>query len=239
MRPSIHSNLLLAQAFACVLALTGNTLAAAIAERKMREQTLQRMYRSLQVLTRCNAAVVHAVEERQLLQDVCRVAVDTAGYHLACVGYGENDEAKTSGPSPMPARPKVPEPRSRELGRQRIRPRHLGHRPSAPAKPAVAHDLLHNPDLPTWHDLLVESGFRSAAAVPLEAHGTSYGAIAFYTAEPYAFGESELELLVELGTNLAHGILTLRPEAAGADAGGAGPAEPRTGGAGQRQRQAV
>lgn len=37
-RPSVETSLLLVQAFVCVLALTGSTLAAAIAERQMREQ---------------------------------------------------------------------------------------------------------------------------------------------------------------------------------------------------------
>jgi PAS domain S-box-containing protein len=209
-RPSVQSNLLLAQAFACVLALAGNTLAAAILERKVREQTLHRMYRALQVLTRCNAAVVHATQEPQLLKEVCRVAVDTAGYHLACVGYAENDEAKSVRPVAYAG------PAEAFLSRVRVSwgDNEYGRGTFGTAirtgRPAAAHDLLHNPEYATWHDLLVESGFRSAAAVPLEAHGTRYGAIVFYTAEPYAFGESELELLAELGANLAHGILTLR-----------------------------
>jgi PAS domain S-box-containing protein len=211
-RPSVYSSLLLAQAFICVLALAGSTLAAAIAERQMREQTLNRTYRALQVLTRCDAAVVHATKEQELLQEVCRVAVDTAGYHLACVGYAEQDEARTVRPMAYAG------PAERFLSRVRIswgdNEYGQGTFGSAirTARPVVAHDLLHHPQYRAWHDLVAESGFRSAAAVPLQAHGTMYGAIVFYTSEPYAFGSSELDLLVELGANLAHGILTLRTQ---------------------------
>jgi PAS domain S-box-containing protein len=212
-RPSIYTrytSLLLAQTFTCVLALAGSTLAAAIAERKLREQALGRTYRALQVLTRCNAAVVHAKEEKQLLSEVCRVAVETAGYHLAAVGYAEHDEAKTVKPVAYAGPAEVFLPRIRiswgddEYGR--------GALGSAirTGRPAVAHDLPQSPQYQTWRALVSESGFRSGAAVPLEAHGTLYGAIVFYTGEPNAFGASEIELLAELGRNLAHGILTLR-----------------------------
>lgn len=207
---SVHSSLLLAQGFASVLALAGSMLATAIAERKMREQALGRMYRNLQVLTRCNAAVVHAKDERQLLQEVCRVAVDTAGYELACVVYAENDEAKSVRPIAYAG------PAERFLSRIRVSWGDNEHGRGTigtairTGRPAVAANLLQDPGYHIWRDLVIESGFRSAAGVPLQAHGTMYGAIGFFTREPDAFRPSELDLLVELGTNLAHGILTLR-----------------------------
>jgi len=211
-RPSMYSSLLLAQGFACVLVLAGGTLSATIAERRTREQTLQRTYRALEVVTRCNAAVVHAADEQELLKQVCRVAVDTAGYHLACVGYAQDDEAKTVRPVAYAG------PAEGFLSRVRVSwgDNEYGQGTLGTAirtaRPVVAHDLAHHPQYQAWRDLVAESGFRSAAAVPLEAHGTVYGGMVFYTGEQYAFGPSELELLAELGANLAHGILTLRTQ---------------------------
>jgi len=211
--PSVHSSLLLAQGFASVLALAASTLATAIAERKMREHALSRMYRNLQVLTRCNAAVVHAKDEHQLLQEVCQVAVETAGYELACVVYAEHDEAKSVRPIAYAG------PAERFLSRVRVSwgDNEYGWGTIGTTirtgRPVIAADLLQDPGYHVWRDLVIESGFRSSAAVPLQAHGTMYGAIGFFTREPDAFKPSEMDLLVELGANLAHGILTLRTRA--------------------------
>jgi PAS domain S-box-containing protein len=67
--PSVYASLLLAQAFICVLALAGSTLAAAIAERQMREQEVVRLNEQVQ---RYAEELEQRVEQRtnQLQQEI-------------------------------------------------------------------------------------------------------------------------------------------------------------------------
>ncbi|HET8666397.1 MAG TPA: ATP-binding protein, partial [Terriglobales bacterium] len=51
---------------------------------------------------------------------------------------------------------------------------------------------------------------ESVCSVPLQDGDSIWGALAVYAAEPDAFDSSEVELIVELGENLAHGIASLR-----------------------------
>lgn len=72
-------------------------LKAAI-ESLLAEEELRMVNRTLKVLGKCTEAVVRAVEETALLQEVCRLLVEDGGYRLAWVGFAEQDTAKTVRP---------------------------------------------------------------------------------------------------------------------------------------------
>ena len=50
------------------------------------------------MLSSCSAARVRAESELQLLNEVCRIAVENGGYRMAWVGYAEDDEDKSITP---------------------------------------------------------------------------------------------------------------------------------------------
>ena len=61
------------------------------------DDALLRANRALRALSDCNQGVIHARDEHELLQNVCRVIVQ-AGYRMAWVGFAQKDEAKTVRP---------------------------------------------------------------------------------------------------------------------------------------------
>ncbi len=69
-----------------------------ITERKLDEEALQRLNRELRAISNCNQTLMRAEDEQALLDDICRIVCDDAGYRMAWVGYPENDEAKTIRP---------------------------------------------------------------------------------------------------------------------------------------------
>ena len=69
-----------------------------ITERKQTEDNLARLNRTLQTLYQCNQALVHAADEQELLQSVCRILVETGGLRMAWVGYRELNADKTVRP---------------------------------------------------------------------------------------------------------------------------------------------
>jgi PAS domain S-box-containing protein len=181
-----------------------------ITERKAKEEALRQTNRALRVLSQCNSAVVHATEEQALLNEVCRVAVGPAGYRLAWVGYAEDDEARTVRPVASAGLDEGFLDRihvswaDNQYGRGSIGPAiRLG-------KPVVVRRLRQQPTFSVWREDLASRNFESVMSVPLRQGDSVYGALAIYAGEPDAFDSSEVELIIELGENLEHGIASLR-----------------------------
>ena len=70
-----------------------------ITELKRSEQALQKVTRALKALSNCNSVLIHAAEEIELLQGICDVIVEVAGYRMAWVGFAEHDANKTVRPA--------------------------------------------------------------------------------------------------------------------------------------------
>ncbi len=191
-----------------VYALCG--ISTDITERKAKEESLRQVYRALRVLSQCNSAVVHATDEQELLDEVCRVAVGPAGYLLAWVGHAEHDVARTVRPVAFAG------PAEGFLDRIHVSwaDNKYGRGSIGPAirtgKPVVVRRLRDQPSFDVWRDALSSRNFQSVLSVPLREGDSVWGALAIYAAESDAFDSSEVELIVELGENLAHGIASLR-----------------------------
>ena len=113
-----------------------------------------------------NSALVHATDEGDLLDEICRVVIDQTSYHLAWIGLTNS---------------------SRSLGVRMVA--HAGHSAayvealgllagdqgySGPLTQAlkshelvVVHDVDRMPGEPSWRDLALQFGFRSLIALPL------------------------------------------------------------------------
>lgn len=66
-------------------------LAQDVTPRLSAEQQLQRSLRALTLLSRGNQAMLHAVDEQELLAGVCQAAVEIGGYEMAWVGFARAD----------------------------------------------------------------------------------------------------------------------------------------------------
>ncbi len=178
--------------------------------RKSERENLVRTRRALGLLTRCNAAMREAIDEQALLEETCRIAVESAGYRMAWVGYALEDEAKTVKPVAYSG------PGQGFLDRIYVSwgDNEHGHGTAGRAirtgKSIVAKDLLHNPAFERWRDVLLTRDFAAAVGLPLRTGSISYGVLVIYTAEIDAFDDDEVTLLEELGRNLAYGISSLR-----------------------------
>jgi PAS domain S-box-containing protein len=185
-------------------------IATDVTERKRKEEALRQTHRALRVLSQCNSAVVQATEEQALLNEVCRVAVGPAGYRLAWVGHADNDEARTVRPVASAGLAEGFLDRihvswdDNEYGRGSVGPA------IRTGKPVVARRVREQSTFRVWHDALAARSLESVCSVPLREGDQVWGALAVYAAEPDAFDSSEVELIVELGENLAHGIASLR-----------------------------
>lgn len=171
------------------------------------------LLRALQLLSRCSTLLIRAESETELLSSICKLAVETAGYSMAWVGFVGSDarapislQAQFGGDSAELAKAMLALPDTA-----------VETRPSAFAiasgKTVVIHDYNTDPAVVAWRDVAARQGNRSSIACPLLRGGRAFGVLTIYAREPASFGEAEAALMEELARNLVFGIATLRTRA--------------------------
>jgi PAS domain S-box-containing protein len=185
-----------------------------ITERKRAEVALQRLNRELRAITNCNQILIRAEDEQTLLNDICHVICDEAGYRLAWVGYAEHDEARSVRPVAWAG------VEDGYLADANISwadvPR--GRGPTGIAIRSGETDCI--VDFATeakaapWRDSALQRGYRSTIALPLkDERKATFGTLTIYSTEVNAFSPDEVRLLEELAGDLAYGIRVLRGRA--------------------------
>jgi PAS domain S-box-containing protein len=181
-----------------------------ITERKHAEEELQRANRALHALSKCGDAVIHAGEEKSLLENICQIIVETGGYRMAWIGYVEHDEAKTV----RPIAQKGYEYGYLEHVRVTWADNERGRGPTGTAirskSPDVIRNVLTDPSFAPWREEAVKRGYASVMGLPLISDGIVFGALTIYSGRPEAFNQGEVALLKELADDLAYGIASLR-----------------------------
>jgi PAS domain S-box-containing protein len=181
-----------------------------VTEKKQAERALLKVNRALKVLSECDQALIHASDETQLLNDICRITVEVGGYRLACVRYAEND---ANSPLRILAQFGYDEG---YLAATRISlaDTELGRGPTGTAFRTgtiqVNQNFQTEPALTPWREAALAHGYQSSVALPLKGSAEVFGVLTVYAAEPNAVNEVELKLLQVLADDLAFGIKTLR-----------------------------
>jgi HD-GYP domain-containing protein (c-di-GMP phosphodiesterase class II) len=180
-----------------------------ITERRRAEHELLRSNRFLRTLSRCNETLVHATAELPLLQDMCRVVVESGRFALAWVGYRVDDAGL-----------KVMALVDDRGGDYLVDGAYLsgaGHcdpalRAATTGEIQVVQSVAADACLP-WRERAAEHGLGSAIALPLRVSREIIGALFIGAAEGGGFGPEEVALLSELAGDLGYGIEGLRVRA--------------------------
>ena len=184
-----------------------------IRERQRAEVTLGRVNRALHTLNRCNQALVRAVDEQELLREVCEVIVEVGGYRLAWVGYAEHDELKSvrvvgqfgAGKGYL------------DLARVSWADTERGRGPAGSAirtgDACLTRNVATDPAFSPWREAAIRHGFASVIGLPLKSGVQTLGALTIYARETDAFDAEEADHLKELASNLVFGVVALRTRA--------------------------
>lgn len=187
-------------------------IAEEVTERKSAEEKLRKLNRELQAVGNCHQALLRAVDEESLLNEVCRIVCDEAGYRMAWVGYAEQDDDKSIRPvawagfeSGYIAAAKLSWGEHAERGR-------------GPAGEAIrggrvvyVQDFVADERMAHWRQNALQRGYRSGIALPLkDDDSVAFGVLLIYASEPNAITPDEIRLMDELASDLAFGILALR-----------------------------
>jgi sigma-B regulation protein RsbU (phosphoserine phosphatase) len=186
-----------------------NVLGSAI-ERQRAEAQLRRINRANRALSKCNEALVRATDESSLLQQICNIVVEEAGYRLCWVGRAESDEAK----SVLPIAQAGFEEGYLKTLNITWADTERGQGPTGSSirtrQTVVAKDIATDPKMAPWRAEALKRGYASSVSIPLLVDMSVFGALMIYAGEREAFGPEEVELLTELANDLAFGITALR-----------------------------
>ena len=182
-----------------------------ITERKRAEEELHRLNRELRAISKCNQTLMRAEDEQTLLNDVCQIVCDEAGYRLVWAGYAEHDDGKTIRPVAWAG---AEDGYLAETGLTWA-DTERGRGPCGIAicsgESICIQDFTSTPQAAPWRDNALQRGYRSSIALPLkDESGNAFGVINIYSTEPNAFTPDEIRLLNELAGDLAFGIMVLR-----------------------------
>jgi signal transduction histidine kinase/PAS domain-containing protein/ActR/RegA family two-component response regulator len=185
-----------------------------ITDRKIAEAELQRLNRTLRVLSRGSAVFLTAQDEERLLDEVCHSVVDVGGYKLAWIGYAEDDADKTvravaqaGAPSGYVAAIRLSWDTAKTAGSGPT------GRAISQRKTQIVRDMALDSAMAPWRDEAGRHGLRACIALPILSPQRTLGALMIYAGEPDAFLGTAVGPLEELARNLAIGIEAFRARA--------------------------
>ena len=185
-----------------------------ITERKQGEVALRNAQRTLEMITRCNEAILRARTEEELFAEVCTVIVDVGGYRMCWVGLAEQDDKRSVRPVAHAGHEDgylglidivwADEPRGQGTTGTAIRERRM----------VVGQDFSTDPAMQVWREEAHRRGYRSVTSLPLVFEGQALGAIVMYSPQVAAFTDAELRFLQKFTDDVAFGVSALRQRAA-------------------------
>ncbi|MEW6401522.1 MAG: PAS domain S-box protein, partial [Chloroflexota bacterium] len=185
-----------------------------LTERKQTEEALDHLNRELRAISNCNQALLRAGDEQTLLNDICRIICDEAGYRMAWVGYREQDDTRSVRPVAWAG---VNDGYLESLNitwADTERGRGPTGRAIRNGKSAWVDDFISDPQVAPWREAALQRGYRSSISMPLQNEDKeTFGALTIYSTGPQTFTPAETRLLEELAGDLAFGLVTLRTRA--------------------------
>ncbi len=178
--------------------------------RKQAEEKLQEDLRVQSMLSQCNEVLIHASNEKDLLDNICSIIVNIGGYIMSGVGfiahdgkrsvnmiasYGHNDgyleavnvswadNERGQGPVGIAIRSR---------------------------QPYIVRDIVTDPGFSPWREAALQRGYASVIALPLIYDGNVGAVLLVYSTVVNRFDDGEVKLLEQLAANLAFGINTMR-----------------------------
>lgn len=160
-----------------------------------------------------SAIARRAVDERTLLDQVCRTLVEIGGYRMAWAGYVESDDSKTVRPVAHAGAEEdylaavqftgVDTPAGDASTARAIREN----------VPVVARRVRAEAATRPSADDAAGRGYASSIALPLRTNDGVVGVLSLHAAEEDAFDEGETRALAEVAEELSFGIASLRSRA--------------------------
>lgn len=161
-------------------------------------------------LEKSSQAVLKAIDEQQLLNEVCQIIVDDCGFALVWIGFANNDEEKSV---TCAASAGFDEGYLKTL-KLSWGDNEWGRGPTGMAvrngRIEMCKNMRTDPRFGPWREHALKRGYESSIVFPLKSNERTFGAVTIYSKHPNPFKTDEIRLLTKLTNDLAQGILSIR-----------------------------
>jgi diguanylate cyclase (GGDEF)-like protein len=177
--------------------------------RTEQEERLRRLTRTYRMLSSTSSAILRLHNRGELLNEVCRIAVQQGGYQrsaislmdsgtktlmqLACAGLDSEPHAGSG---------QVIDPFGPQLD--------LMEHVTRTGSPSIYNDLHLEAPNAKFSESSILLGYRSIAALPLTVDGATIGVIRLFGGEPDMFDAAEVGVLLELTANISFALQYLQ-----------------------------
>lgn len=184
-----------------------------ITEQELSQAELVKTNRALLMYSSCSEALIRSSEEGELLEDICRIAVDIGGYCMAWVGYANDNAARTITPMAYAGHE---DGYLAEINLSWDADSPYGKGPSGQTvrsgEALIIEDHAREPAFQPWLAQARQHGYQGSVALPLRDGTRTFGILNLYISEGKHFGQEEIKLLMNLANDLAFGILHLHSQ---------------------------
>jgi PAS domain S-box-containing protein len=184
-----------------------------ITERRGFSDRLRRLNRELVAIKECGRALVKARTEQELLDSICRIVCEVAGYRMAWIGMAEQDEARSVRPVAWSGFDPGYVAQIKATWGEDDRGRGPTGSSIRTGKVVFVQDFVDDARMAPWRENALKNGYRSCIGVPLLDSDKAIGAFTIYSGQPNGFTDDEVGLLEEMAGDLAFGIVGLRARA--------------------------
>jgi len=181
-----------------------------ITERKLRENELKKLNRTLKALGKSSQAMVRADDLMLYLNEVCNIIMDDCGHAMLWIGFTGDDDEKTIKPIAHAGF----EEGYLETLNLTWADTERGRGPTGTAirtgKVSICKNMLTDPKFKPWREEAIKRGYASSIALPLLFGGKAFGVLTIYSREADSFSVDEVNLLTEIANDLAYGVTTIK-----------------------------
>ena len=189
-----------------------------ITERKKEELELYKLNRTLLAISNSNQLLMKSTNEINFLNGVCKIIVESCGYDFICIGYAQNDDAKSVKPIAWSG---FEEGYLKTLNITWA-DKERGQGPTGTAirtgEISMCRNMDSDPKFLPWREEALKRGYASSIVLPIKDDEKVFGAMTIYSKQPNPFLEKEIILLTELANDVSFGITLLRTKQAHAEA---------------------
>jgi diguanylate cyclase (GGDEF)-like protein len=182
-------------------------------QRREQEIRLQRLTRTYRMLSSTSSAILRLRNRIDLLDEVCRIAVNQGGYERVSISLIDTD-ARVLRPRACAGTDSEPLQAVDSADLDSVAEPGMAVRAIRTGSPSVRNDLAGEPTMAERHEVLMAQGYRAVAALPLLIDGTPIGVITLFSAQSEVFDEAELGVLLELTANLGFALQYLAKDEA-------------------------
>jgi diguanylate cyclase (GGDEF)-like protein len=181
-------------------------------DRRREQAQLARLDRVLRMLSGINALVVRIRDRKELLQEVCRLAVAVGRYATAIVS-GKSPGAPDIQPIAWSgANESVTTALRKAIAEHGKTPASIVSRVLSTAAPYVCNDASTLDAPGPFREIVREAGLMSIVALPLLVDNTAMGVLVLTAHESGAVSEEELRMLREVAGNLSFALQFLQKD---------------------------